>query len=102
MQPVKYYNYNGCKLFYIWGHSWEFDYNNGWEHMEKVCEKLSGHDDIWYATNIEIYDYVQGYNALRFSADSSIVYNPNLFTVYFEVDEVPYSVEPGETIHIKQ
>lgn len=40
------------KLFYIWGHSYEFDFYEGmWERMEEFCKKISGHEDIFYGTN---------------------------------------------------
>ena len=44
-------------VFYIWGHSFEFDKNDcdRWYAIEKLCEKLAGHDDITYATNGEIF-----------------------------------------------
>ena len=38
-------------LFYIWGHSYEFDVNNNWERIEKLCKMLGGRDDIFYGTN---------------------------------------------------
>lgn len=41
-------------IFYIWGHSYEFDVNNTWGEFEKFCEYISGRDDILYATNKEI------------------------------------------------
>lgn len=88
------------KLFYLWGHSYEFDQKNNWDRMEKICQQLSGKDDTWYATNIELYDYIAAYNSLIFSADSSKIYNPTLKTIWFEVDDVPYSIKPGETIRI--
>lgn len=40
-------------LFYVWGHSYEFDVNDNWERIEKLCEMLSGRDDIFYGTNTE-------------------------------------------------
>lgn len=88
------------KLFYLWGHSYEFDQKDNWNKMEEICQKLSGKDDIWYATNIEIYEYVEAYHSLVFSADSSKIYNPTLKKIWFEVDEVIYSINPGETIKI--
>lgn len=88
------------KLLYIWGHSTEFEGNNNWELIEEICEKLSNNDEIWYASNIEIYDYVQGYKNLRYSADGHMVYNPNLFEIWLDVDGVIHSVKPGETIRI--
>ncbi len=86
------------RLFYLWGHSFEFDYNNNWEQMERICEKLSGKDNIWYATNIEICDYVKAYDSLIFSADGSRVYNPTATTVWLDVDAKLFSVRPGEEI----
>lgn len=88
------------KLFYIWGHSFEFDRKDNWERIEKICDLLSGKDDTWYATNIEIYDYVKAYEALEVSADGSRVYNPTLIKVWFVVDGVLYSVAPGERIRV--
>ena len=87
-------------LFYIWGHSYEFSRENNWDLLENICEKLSGHSDIWYATNIEIYDYVNAYNSLIFSLDNSMVYNPSLFDVWFDIDGKLYVVKSGETLNI--
>lgn len=42
------------QLFYIWGHSYEFDLYDNWDMMEKFCEKISGHSDIFYGTNTEV------------------------------------------------
>lgn len=42
------------QIFYIWGHSYELDLNDGWEIFEKFCEKISGKDDIFYGTNREV------------------------------------------------
>ena len=41
-------------VFYIWGHSYEFDINNTWGEFEDFCKYVSGHDDIFYGTNKEI------------------------------------------------
>jgi peptidoglycan/xylan/chitin deacetylase (PgdA/CDA1 family) len=88
------------KLFYLWGHAYEFDNNNNWELLEEICKKLGNRDDIWYATNIEIYNYVTAYNSLVYSADGNTVYNPTLVTLYFDDSENSYVIKPGETIKI--
>jgi len=85
---------------YIWGHSLEFDRNNNWDHMEAICSKLSGNPDIWYATNIEICDYVQAYKSLIYSADGHKVYNPTLLTIWLDVDGKLHTIKSGETIRI--
>ena len=88
------------KLFYMWGHSFEFENKQNWSHLDEICQKLGGKDDVWYATNIEIYDYVQAYKSLRYSADGSIIYNPTLIQIWFDVDGKLYSIHPGETLTI--
>ncbi len=95
-----YHSRRASRLMYIWGHSSEFDDNGNWEHIEEICKKLANNDEIWYATNIEIYDYVQAYKSLRYSADGHRVYNPTLFTIWLDVDGKLYSVNSGETICI--
>lgn len=41
------------KLFYIWGHSYEFDIDDTWDRFEEFCRLISGKDDIFYGTNQE-------------------------------------------------
>lgn len=89
-----------AKLFYLWGHSYEFNNNNNWDRLEKICSMLGGKDDTWYATNIEIYDYVNAYYSLVFSADEKIVYNPTILDVWFEDENGLHSVKSGETIKL--
>ena len=91
------------RLLYIWGHAYEFDNNDNWERIEEICQKLSGKDDVWYATNMEIYEYVEAYHSLVYSADEKKVYNPSLHTVWFNVDGrdgKTYVIKSGETLRI--
>lgn len=89
------------RLFYLWGHSHEFHCSENWDLLESICAKLGGNNDIWYATNIEIYDYVTAYQSLHWSADSKRVYNPTLFTLWFVIGEKMYAIAPGETLVIE-
>lgn len=90
------------RLLYIWGHSFEFDKKDNWEHIEEICQKLANNEEVWYATNIEIYDYVQAYKSLRYSANGHMVYNPTLYTIWLDVDCELYRIEPGETLRINE
>lgn len=74
------------KLMYVWGHSYEFDNNNNWEVIEEFCKYMGGRDDIWYATNIEIVDYMAAAKNLQFSANAHAVYNPSAISVWVELD----------------
>ncbi len=84
------------KLFYLWGHSFEFQ-NNNWEIFEEFCKTAGGREDIWYATNIEICDYVNAYYSLKFNVDNTLVYNPTSTKIWFEADGKTFSVAAGET-----
>ena len=80
--PVKWRPY----LMYVWGHSYEFDDNNNWDLIEQFCQKMGGRDDIWYATNIEIVDYIKTVRSLKFSADRRVVLNQSMYDVWVEID----------------
>ncbi len=41
-------------LFYIWGHSFEFDILNDWDKMEEFLKLISGKEDIFYGTNKDV------------------------------------------------
>ena len=43
------------QIFYIWGHSYEFDFENTWDKFEEFCRMMSGHDDIFYGTNRQVF-----------------------------------------------
>lgn len=86
------------RLFYVWGHSYEFDDNNNWDLMEEFCRMMGGHEDIWYATNTEIYEYIMAQRNLVVSVDNRLVYNPSAIRVWFMVDGKEYSVGAGEML----
>ena len=83
-------------MLYVWGHSYEFDRNENWERIEQFCEQASGIEDCWYATNIEIYDYVMALRALEFSADRDMVYNPTATDVWIRVDSEACMIPAGK------
>jgi len=41
------------QVFYLWGHSYEFDTDNNWQVIEDFCKLVSNKDDIYYATNAQ-------------------------------------------------
>ncbi len=89
------------RLLYVYGHTYEFDNNNNWDRLDTICQMISSQDDIWCATNMEIYEYVTAYNSLIYSADETTVYNPTVKDIWFEVDGKLYTVKSGETITLE-
>ncbi|MGN1206760.1 MAG: polysaccharide deacetylase family protein [Eubacteriales bacterium] len=85
------------RLFYLWGHSYEFDEKNNWEVIENFARRMGNRDDIWYATNIEVHDYVEAFRALRFSLDGDLVSNPTSLTIWFQHGGEILTLAPGET-----
>ena len=41
------------KVFYVWGHAYEFDIHNSWDRFEEFLKMMSGRQDILYLTNKE-------------------------------------------------
>lgn len=94
------------KLFYLWGHSFEFANNKNWDLLEKFCAeaKKSADEkgDIWFATNGEIYDYVRAYESLEWNAEETLAYNPTLIDIYLEYDGAIVCIKSGETKNFKR
>ena len=89
-------------MFYLWGHSYEFDDKDNWNVIEELAEYIGGRDDIWYATNIEIYDYVKAFENLQISVDRSIIHNPSVTDVWVwdYVTKKDICIHGGETVFV--
>ena len=55
--------------------------------IEKFAEYIGNRDDIWYATNMEIYNYVKAYESLQTSVDKKIIYNPSAIDVWVNLGD---------------
>ncbi|MCQ2517401.1 MAG: polysaccharide deacetylase family protein [Lachnospiraceae bacterium] len=93
-------DYYELPLMYVWGHSFEFGRSNNWDLIEKFAEQMSGHDDVWYATNGEICDYITAIRNLEFSADGTKAYNPSLIAIWCDVNGTVKEIKPGETVTV--
>ncbi len=94
-------NANMPRLFYLWGHSYEFDDNDNWNVIEEFCKKAGGREDVWYATNIEIYNYVKAFDGLQFSANGKCVYNPSCIDVYIDYLGLKVVAKAGQTTSLE-
>ena len=93
-------SYNGLYLFYVWGHSYEFYDNNNWDLMERFAEMMGGNEQIWYATNMEIYQYLTALKQLVVSANGKQLYNPTATTLWVTANGKPVSIGAGETVNL--
>lgn len=96
--PNHYYWAIAPKWFLLWGHSYEFGEQDNWDVLEAFCRKVGLRDDVWYATVGEMCAYVNAYDALRFSADGSLVHNPTSTDLYLNVYRENVKVPAGATV----
>ena len=92
--------WNAPKLFYLWGHSYEFEDNGNWNVIENFAAKTGGRDDVWYATNGEIYDYIRAFDGLEYSVDGSAVYNPSCLGVWICLFGKDVYIPAGRTVSV--
>lgn len=88
-----------AKLFYIWGHSFEFHRYENWKKIEDLFRYMQERkEEIWLATNMEIMNYVQAYRGLQWSENEKTVTNPSNLELWFAVNNEVYCIGGGETI----
>ncbi|MBH1940825.1 polysaccharide deacetylase family protein [Mobilitalea sibirica] len=92
--------YMKLPLFYIWGHSFEFERENNWEVIEQFCEEISFKEDIWYTTNIDYRNYVTAMRELVFNVDHTCVYNPTGCTIWIKSQNAVKEILPGATVSL--
>lgn len=84
-------------VFYIWGHSFEFHDKNDWAGLERIYRPLSGNSEVWYCTNIELFDYEEARNRMVIAANRASAHNPSGIPVTLKLDDRLHEVLPGQT-----
>ncbi len=92
--------FNEARLFYLWGHTYEFDDYNEWGIIENFAKEVGGRKDVWFATNQEVYNYITAYKNLQFSVSGSLIYNPTSVDVYLLINGKQIIAKKGETTKI--
>ena len=85
-------------MMYVWGHSYEFDNDNNWDLIEDFCKMLGGRDDIWYATNMEIVEYMKASESVRFSAKGDMAKNCSCLDMWYSYDGKMFMIPAGQTV----
>ena len=88
------------KLFYLWGHSFEFEEKDNWHVIEEFFKRIAGREDVWYATNIQVYDYKQAFDQLIWNVDCTKVYNPTATDLWFHAKKQIHCVKGGQTLSL--
>jgi len=88
----------GLKLLAVWGHAYEFDQRDDWEVIEDQLGRLGNHEDVWYAANIEVFDYITAFNSLDVSMEGGCAYNRSAVSVWVTVKGRKYEIPAGQVV----
>lgn len=92
--------YDKYVLFYLWGHSYEFDNDNNWKMIEEFCSLIGNREEIWYATNIQYVEYLTALKNIRLTSNREMAYNPSAISVWLKVNNRSIEIPAGQTIRI--
>lgn len=85
------------QLFCVWGRSHELALKDNWQVLEEFMKYVSVYrEKIWFATSIEIVDYVKAFRELKRSSDGRILQNPTDMTLWFEMDREIHCIHGNE------
>lgn len=94
----------GRQVFLVFGHSYEFPKANNWVLIEEFCVLLGRNPAIWYATHIEVADYLKALEQVRSSVDGTILTNPTGAEIWYSdwsrQGDVFGSIKPGQTVRL--
>ena len=82
------------------GHAYQLDAYHDWEGLESFFKKLGNREDIWYASNIEICQYILAVRSLVYSSTGDYIFNPTCTDVWLMIDGRPYQIPSGKTVSI--
>ena len=87
-------------LFYVWGHSFEFTRDGNWDMMSRFCDALASMQDVWFATNIEIYEYITALQGISLTVDRRTAFNSSGRDIWLDVDGEAVCVPAGQTLRL--
>ena len=71
------------------------------DEMERRVARLAEYEyDIWFATNVEIMDYLKAQKELRVTADGKKFYNPTQIDIWASDGDAPVCFKAGQTTQI--
>jgi peptidoglycan/xylan/chitin deacetylase (PgdA/CDA1 family) len=87
-------------LFFLWGHSYEFERDGNWDLLEKICARVAAEEGIWPATNREVFDYCTAWQKLEFSVNHDSVRNTAGLRIWLSFNDTLHTLEPGQVMRL--
>ena len=91
---------NAGGLFFVWGHAYEFDDRKDWPGVERIFTPLAGLADVWYCTNMQLFEYEAARQRLVVAANRCTAHNPSALTVTVRAGGRSIDVPPGQTVRL--
>ena len=88
------------RLFYLWGHTFEFEEDDNWYVIEDFFKRVAGHEDVWYATNIQICDYICAFRQLIWNAAGDRIHNPTTTDLWIMLGKQIHCIQAGQTLNL--
>lgn len=85
-------------VFYLWGHTYELSLYNTFDVIEKLCKIVSEHQDVWRATNQDIYEYYKALDLVVYK--NGKITNFSRRTIYCLIDGEETLLLPRQTVEI--
>ena len=89
-----------AKLFTVFGHSYELEYNKNYDKLERLADALAHMEDTWYCTFIEYSRYAHAFASLDYDLSRTHVRNDSALPVWIFANGRVSEVPPGEVIEI--
>lgn len=91
-------NNNKLSVFYVWGHSWEFNDAKRWNDISTFCKKIANRKDIWYVGCGAFIDYQITLKRLIITKES--ISNPiDNKEIWFKENGILKVLKPGKSIN---
>lgn len=88
------------RLFYVWGHSYEFEDHQAWGPFEAFAATVQDTPGVWNATKGDLYDYIEAWRRLEWSLDGTMVRNPSACSVWFWRKNKAVCVGGGDSLRM--
>ena len=88
-------------LFYLWGHSYEFDVNQNWSHLREICLKLNEIEDSWRCTTGEWFTYMNAIKQIEINKEQKQILNHSTETIWITYQKEVYRLSPHTSLSLR-
>jgi hypothetical protein len=70
-----------------------------WEETEKFFQLITNNSSIHYTKQIDLVDYINAFNNLKFSVEKNMVLNLSSISIFFKYNGKTFNVLPGKSLN---